>query len=176
MSYLPSLPEPADLVDIFKKYPKFSQVLLKFNNEVMRGPGSLSDKDRELLFAYGSGINECSYCLGIHDEAATNLGVESGTVENLLCDINSPLDDPKLRPAISFVKKLTQEPNNITAQDTKAILDAGWDERALFDIVQVCALVNYMNRMVSGLGLTALGDNYFNQVGQMLAKHGYENQ
>jgi len=41
----------------------------------------------------------------------------------------------------------------------QAVLDAGWDERALHDAVAVCALFNFMNRFVDGLGVTA-GPDY----------------
>jgi hypothetical protein len=35
------------------------------------------------------------------------------------------------------------------------VYDAGWDERAVYDAVAVCALFNFMNRYVEGLGVTA---------------------
>jgi hypothetical protein len=41
----------------------------------------------------------------------------------------------------------------MTAADAAAVYAAGWDERALFDGISVCALFNFMNRLVDGTGL-----------------------
>ena len=35
----------------------------------------------------------------------------------------------------------------------KAVYDAGWSERALFDAIQVAALFHYMNRIIEGTGV-----------------------
>ena len=39
---------------------------------------------------------------------------------------------------------------------------SGWDEKALHDAVSVCALFNFMNRYVEGLGIKA-GADYFKE-------------
>ena len=36
----------------------------------------------------------------------------------------------------------------------QAIYDAGWTERALYDAVQICALFNFMTRIIAGTGVT----------------------
>ena len=56
--------------------------------------------------------------------------------------------------------------------DARRVLDAGWDEQALHDAVSVCALFNFMNRFVSGLGISA-GEDHFDVSGNRLAHHGY---
>lgn len=37
--------------------------------------------------------------------------------------------------------------------DADAIFEAGWDERAFQDVVMVCAMFNFMNRLVDGFGI-----------------------
>lgn len=63
--------------------------------------------------------------------------------------------DPKLIPILAYVKKLTLSPSRMTVQDAAAVYAAGWSERALFDAVVVCALFNFMNRLVDGTGMVA---------------------
>jgi hypothetical protein len=52
------------------------------------------------------------------------------------------------------------------------VLAAGWSERALHDAVAVCALVNMMNRLIEGLGITA-GEGYFRTAAGRFAGAGY---
>ncbi len=51
------------------------------------------------------------------------------------------------------MRKLTETPARMTEADARAVLDAGFSERALHDAVSVCALFNFMNRLVEGHGL-----------------------
>lgn len=43
----------------------------------------------------------------------------------------------------------------MTEADANRVYAAGWDEQALFDAVSVCALFNFMNRIVEGSGIKA---------------------
>jgi hypothetical protein len=52
------------------------------------------------------------------------------------------------------------------------VFAAGWDERALHDAVSVCALFNFMNRLVEGLGIQA-DVGYFGVAAERLASQGY---
>jgi len=59
-----------------------------------------------------------------------------------------------LKPILAYVKKLTVLPARINEVDAKAVYAAGWNERALYDAVQICALFNFMNRIIEGTGVT----------------------
>ena len=60
----------------------------------------------------------------------------------------------------------------MTPQDAEAVLAAGWTEQALYDAVSICALYNFMNRLVEGLGIRAEAD-YFAAAGRRLHDSGY---
>ena len=77
-----------------------------------------------------------------------------------------------MRTLLGYVGKLTREPSKVSPADARAVLDAGWDERALHDAVAVCALFNFMNRFVNGLGVT-VDTNYADTSGTRLADQGY---
>lgn len=63
-------------------------------------------------------------------------------------------------------------PAKITPGDAGAVLVAGFQERALHDAVAVCGLLNMMNRLVEGLGITA-GEDYFRTAAGRLSDGGY---
>lgn len=45
------------------------------------------------------------------------------------------------------------DPSSCEEADIQHLRDAGWDDRAISDAVQVCAYFNYINRVADGLGV-----------------------
>ncbi|GAB3383570.1 carboxymuconolactone decarboxylase family protein [Amycolatopsis echigonensis] len=172
MSYLPSLPAEAVLLDVFRSYPDTAGPLLDYHEALLRGPSPVSVAERELIAAYVSGLNSCGYCHGVHTATAAAFGVPGNTLSALLADVATAPVDERLKPLLSYVGKLTRTPSRMTEADAAAVFAAGWDERALHDAVSVCALFNLMNRLVDGLGITASAD-YFTRSARRLADGGY---
>lgn len=172
MSYLPSLPTDAVLLDVFRAYPDTAGPLLDYHEALLRGPSPLSVAERELIAAYVSGLNSCGYCHGVHTATAAAFGIAEETLRALLTDLDTAPVDERLTPLLAYVGKLTRTPSRMTEADAAAVLAAGWDERALHDAVSVCALFNLMNRLVDGLGIAA-GPDYFTRSARRLADGGY---
>lgn len=173
MTYLPAQPAEARLLDVFRTYPEASRPLLDYHEVLMRGPSDLTVAERELIAAFVSGLNECDYCHGVHAVTAARFGIEESLLTALLTtDMESAAVDGRLRPVLAYVAKLTATPHRITPADAEAVLSAGWSEKALHDAVSICGLFNLMNRLVSGLGITA-GQEYFETSGNRLAEGGY---
>jgi uncharacterized peroxidase-related enzyme len=172
MTHLPSLPEDAKLLDVFRAYPDTAGPLIDYHQVLMRGESPLSEAQRELIAAYVSGLNDCDYCHGIHQTTAQAFGVDEGLLTNLLEDLGTARIDEPMRTLLRYVRKLTKDPAKVTPTDAQRVLGAGWDEQTLHDAVSVCALFNFMNRFVNGLGITADPD-YADLSGNRLAKGGY---
>ncbi|MDA3650112.1 peroxidase-related enzyme [Saccharopolyspora indica] len=171
MSLLPSLPDDAALLDVFRAHPDTARPLIDYHEVLMRGDSPLSVAQRELIATYVSGLNGCAYCHGVHRATAARFGVPESTLTALLEDIDTaPVDEP-MKPLLHYARTLTLTPNR-AAQKAAAVFEAGWDEKALHDAVSVCALFNFMNRLVEGLGIRATDDNSARS-GQRLAEHGY---
>ena len=60
---------------------------------------------------------------------------------------------PADRAMLDFAVKLTREPQAMQRADVEALRAAGFDDRAIHDIVQITALFNYYNRIADGLGV-----------------------
>lgn len=172
MSYLKSLPDDAVLMDVFKLFPETSRPLLDYHEVVMRGPSPFSVAERELIAAYVSGVNSCGYCHGVHTVAAEACGIPQGAVPAAVVDLDVAPVAENMRPVLRYAGKLTRTPSELTRADADEVLAAGWDESALHSAVMVCALFNFMNRMVEGHGITA-GPEYFAKSGQRLKEVGY---
>lgn len=172
MSYLSSLPDNAMLLDVFRAFPDTSRPLLDYHELVMRGPSPFTVAEREVIAAYVSGVNACAYCHGVHTATAEACGVPAGLVPAAVDDLDAAAVDDKLRAVLRYVGKLTRTPAAVTQRDADDVLAAGWDQQALHHAVVVCALFNFMNRLVNGLGIQG-DDDYFRTSGERLVEVGY---
>lgn len=153
MSIFPSLPKDASLEHVLKRFPHTVPPLLEYHDRLLRDHSPLTVAERELVAAYVSGLNGCTFCFGAHSLIAEASGVDREIFEMLMTDLDSADIDPKLKPLLAYVRKLTLTPARIAEEDAGAVYDAGWDEQALFDAISVCALFNFMNRIVEGSGV-----------------------
>lgn len=153
MPRFPSLTEQPHLADVFKRFPRGMMPLMEFHDVVLRGDSPFSAAERELIAAYTSGLNACNFCFGSHQIIAEIHGIEPQVFDKL---INAPAEaglEDKWLPLLDYVKKLTEAPARLTDADADAVYAAGWSEEALFDAITVCALFNFMNRIVEGSGV-----------------------
>jgi uncharacterized peroxidase-related enzyme len=170
MSYLPSLPSAA-LPDVLLAHPEPARPLMEFTEVALRGPSPLSVAERELVAAFVSGLNACGFCHGSHTAVVEALGVPPEVVSAAVSDLESaPVSEP-VRVLLRYAALLTRTPAAVTAEDAAAVVSAR-GERALHDLVLVCAMFNMMNRYVDGLGIHADLD-YLRAAGRALATHGY---
>ncbi len=153
MTFLPSLSNTASLPDLFSLYPKRSAIILHLTEDVMRGDSAFSIAERELIFAYGSAVNACNFCADSHIAVANVFGLDEALLGQLLIDIDETSVDEGLKPVLKYIKKLTETPSRMTEADVQAIYAAGWNEKAFFDVVSICALHNLLNRVVDGCGI-----------------------
>lgn len=151
-SKFPSLPNPPDLSDVFTKFPRGTRALLELHDIVLRGESPLTPGEREMIAAHVSGTNACDYCYGAHSTIASAFGIDIELFDGMQKDLKTASVPEKLKPLLFYAAKLTTSPSRVTASDAKAVYNAGWSERALYDAVTVCALFNFMNRLVEGTG------------------------
>jgi uncharacterized peroxidase-related enzyme len=172
MPHLKSLPANATAFDVFAAFPATYAPFAEFCQEVFRGPGPLPPRDRELIFAFCSRLNECKYCFGGHSASAHKLGVPEGTFEALLADIETSAVDAKLKPLLRLARKLNESPSRMTESDVAACSAAGWDDAAIHQAIALCCLANYMNRLVEACGIPA-DPALFARRAELAVAHGY---
>ena len=153
MSYLPSSPNLNSFGGMLAKYPRRGILLFKLLEDIKSGFSPLSKEIRELIITYISGLNHCEFFYKSHKEKAKGLGIDEAVFDQLQTDISGADVDEKLKPLLHYIKKLTLTPDQITQTDAQSIFDAGWDEQALLDSIGLCAIVNCVNRFVTGIGI-----------------------
>ena len=155
MPFFPSLPEDATTKQVFAAHPEIYSHWARVSEAILRGPSPLTPAQRELIGAYVSSLNSCQYCYGGHRAAAELFGVAPETIDGLIQDLATARIDGKLRPILTFVKKLTLTPTRMTQADADAVFAAGWNDAALHSAIAVCCVFSFMNRLVQGHGVEA---------------------
>lgn len=172
MPHLKCLPKDATLADLRAAVPELFGKLQPYGEELMRGPSPLSPGERELIAAYVSGLNSCSFCYGTHAKVAEAFGLSEDLVAALIEDVDTAPIRDALRPLLRYAGKLTLTPSRMTPADAEAVYSAGWDDAALIRTIAVCAYFNNMNRLVEGAGITGTAAGNAERA-RHLAKDGY---
>lgn len=174
MAFIKSIPEAEESVAaVMGRYPGQAMPMMKFSDNIMRsGECAFTDEQRELIGAYASGVNDCTYCYNTHKATAETFGVDEGLLDSMLGDLDGSPVDEKMKPVLRYVRKLTETPSRMVQADADAIFDAGWDEDCFHYTVMICALFNMMNRIMDGYGVENTADFRLDR-GRKLADKGY---
>lgn len=54
---------------------------------------------------------------------------------------------------LGYVEKLTLTPSRVEREDFDALREAGFDDRAILQVVQITAIFAYLNRVADGIGV-----------------------
>lgn len=173
MSRFKNLPADARLFDVFKQYPRVFEPLIEYHQRLLREESPFTVAERELIAAFVSRVNACSYCAGVHEATARQFGVDEHLLAKLLDDPSTAPVPERMKPVFRYVRKLTETPARMTDDDVAAFYAAGWDDRALHDAVAICALFNCMNRLVEGFGISADADYFAVSAGRLASPGGY---
>lgn len=153
MPNFPSLDDGAHLSDVFRRFPRGVSPLLALHDDILRRESDLSVADRELIAAWVSGLNQCSFCYGAHRVMAEAFGVGVDLMDALFADFETAPVRPQLLALLRFARKLTLEPELIAKRDTDVLYASGWSELAVYDAVLVVSLYAFMNRLVQAVGI-----------------------
>lgn len=172
MAFFKSLGNNSDITDItFNDRPRLGPID-KVSHRIMRGKSSFSEAEREIMAAYVSGLNACSFCYGSHKAVAQQFGIETSLIEDLVENVDTADIGEFLKPVLHYLHKLTLSPSKLVQSDVDKVTAAGWSEEALHEAILVGCLFNFYNRLLDGHGVK--GDQYIYQLGgNHLFKNGY---
>ncbi len=174
MPFVKSIAESEESVTaVMRRYPDQAIPLTELTEIVLRsGECAFDNKARELIGAFASGTNNCTYCFDTHKTTAEAFGVDEGLLGALLEDIDNSAVDAAMKPVLRYVKKLTQTPSRMVQADVDAIFDAGWSENDFHYVVMIAGLFNFYNRLMDSYGVRNTAAFRLDR-GEALAHTGY---
>jgi uncharacterized peroxidase-related enzyme len=175
MPFFKSLPQNAGPPNIFAEYPDIYGPWSTMSQVMMNGPSPLSQGERELILAYAAGVAGCTFVYVAHSEVAYAWGIEPGLLDALLADLDTARLEPRLKPILAFVRKLTLTPHEMSQADADVVFDAGWNEEALHSATAITARAAFMQRLVEGHGFTPLSREVAAKHAKRRVEQGYVN-
>lgn len=175
MPFFKSLPADAGPPAVFAQYPELYRPWAEMSQGLMNGPSPLSRGERELILAYAAGAAGCRFVCVAHSEVAYAMGVERGTIERLLADLQTAPVEARLKPLLAYVRKLMTTPGEMSQADADAVFEAGWDEHALHDAIAITARASFMQRLVEGHGFVPMSQEMAARRAEQRVERGYVN-
>jgi uncharacterized peroxidase-related enzyme len=161
-----------DILHLFRFKKRSTDHLVRFTEEVMRGPSPLSRGMRELIGAFVSSRNQCGFCRCAHAPvAASLLGQE--LVEEVLRDPETSRLDSAHKELFRYVGKLAENPALVTASDVDRLKEMGWSEEAIYDALTVASLFKFYNTWNNGAGVRHMTSADYAHSGNRLISMGY---
>lgn len=124
-------------------------------NQLMMGESELSKLEREMIAVAVSARNRCHYCLVSHGQAVRHLSGNPLLGEALVMNHRVAEVTPAQRAMLDFCVRLTDRPEEIGDADRQALRDAGFSDRAIWDIVATASFYAMSNRLAIGTGMQA---------------------
>lgn len=116
----------------------------------------------EAIGVYVSYLNQCNYCVAHHFTGLKRLLKDDNKAAHFFDamknDILDQYFDTRYFSGINYAKKLTLTLENIGKEDITHLSASGFSDGEILEINQVTSYFNYVNRSVSGLGVTTEGD------------------
>ncbi|MEV6596376.1 carboxymuconolactone decarboxylase family protein [Actinoplanes sp. NPDC051346] len=123
---------------------------------LLRAPHSLPAGERELIAAYVSGLNDCTFCCSSHSAfAAAQLDEGMSLVEQVRADPDTAAVSPKLRALLHVAGAVQRSGKAVTPDLVAAARAEGATDLEIHDTVLIAAAFCMYNRYVDGLGTYA---------------------
>jgi uncharacterized peroxidase-related enzyme len=155
--------------------PETARPLSELTEVLLRGPSTLTRGERELIAAYVSALNNCTYCASSHSAcAAAQLPGGMAVVEQARADPGAAPVSAKLKALLQIAAAVRDNGHAVTAGHVAHARTAGATDLEIHDTILIAAMFCMVNRYVDGLATTAPSDPAFYTAGaQRLIAHGY---
>jgi uncharacterized peroxidase-related enzyme len=156
--------------------PETAKPLMALAEVLLRGPNSLTPGERELVAAYVSGLNECTYCCVSHSAfAAAQLDAGMDLVDQVRSDLDSAPISAKLRALLRIAGAVRGDGRNVTVELVAAARAEGATDVEIHDVVLIAAAFSMFNRYVDGLGTSVPDDpGWHAAAAQRILSTGYQ--
>lgn len=156
--------------------PETGHALSALAETLLRSPNTLSRGERELIAAYVSSLNDCSFCTASHSAfAAAQLPEGMALVSSARADPDMARLSPKMKALLHLAAKVQQGGKTVTRSDADAARAAGASDVEIHDAVLIAAAFCMYNRYVDGLATVTPDDPAaYEQSAEMIVNHGYQ--
>jgi len=155
--------------------PETGKHLYDLAQILLRGESPLLEAERELIAAYVSYRNNCTFCWNSHAAAARCLyGDEKNIVDETLKNMQRSNISDKMKALLNIAARVQVLGKEVKPEDIKAARELGANDREIHDTVLIAATFSMFNRYVDGLAsFTPTDPEEYNAMGKRMAEKGY---
>jgi uncharacterized peroxidase-related enzyme len=125
---------------------------------IMFGNSPLKRYQREMMAVVVSAANKCDYFINHHEQALLAYWKDENRTGFLISDREKADLSETDSLLCKLAETLTVSPGADYSEITHRMKEAGFTDREILDAVQVIAYFNFVNRLVTGLGVTHTED------------------
>jgi uncharacterized peroxidase-related enzyme len=156
-----ALGEPTDTTLVGSLYPPLVATRLDLYAVTERCPSKLTPHQRNLISFVTSALNDTAYCMSQVSIKLRETGFSNDQIAALIHDPTTVEMPPADAELVRYTTKLTRSPNSVTEADIERLRSHGFDDLDILDANSQCAHLNYINRVVCGLGIKDIVDPSF---------------
>jgi uncharacterized peroxidase-related enzyme len=155
--------------------PETAQAIADLTNTLLHAPNSLTQGERELIAAYVSSLNECTFCHDSHAAIAScHFGNDEQFVESVVNDPANARIPDKLKALLNIAARVQRSGSLVRPLDVERARQAGATDVEIHDTVLIAAAFCMFNRYVDGLSAGVSSDaKSLQERARLVAEHGY---
>ena len=159
----------------FQFRPETAKPMCELAEVLLRDAHTLTAGERELIAAYVSGLNECTFCCGSHSAfAAAQLDEGMTLVDQVRANLDTAPVSDKLRALLRIAGAVQESGRKVTPDLVEAARTEGATDLEIHDTVLIAAAFCMFNRYVDGLGTLAPADPAaYAGAARRIVEHGY---
>jgi uncharacterized peroxidase-related enzyme len=163
------------ITSAFAFRPETAAPMRELAEVLLRGPGTLSSGEREMIAAFVSTRNDCYFCQTSHRAAAAHhLNGNYDLVDAVRFDYQNAPVSAKLKSLLTIAGKVQQGGKKVTTEDVADAREHGATDLEIHDTVLIAAAFCMYNRYVDGLAtFTPVDQQQYDQMGARMASQGY---
>ncbi len=147
-----TLGQPSQFSMLGSLHPDLVAARLDLYRASERCPSALTPRQRLIIAYLTSALNRAPHCASQVRLKLTQTGAPDQLINTLDQGHYEHLE-PAEAAVARYAHKLTCDPGAITEADVQALRTVGLDDLAILDANNMCAHLNYVNRIANGLGL-----------------------
>ena len=170
MPHIPLAPHLPGITGLLEYRQDTAGPIRELTQLILRGPGTLSFAEREMIATVVSQANECKFCMAAHAAVTDVLLGENETCDLVRAGFESAPVSDKMK-ALLNIAKLTQRGGRfVTESAVVRARNAGSTDLEIHDTVLIAALFCLYNKYVDGLATTLPDDpRYFKLLGERIS-------
>ena len=154
--------------------PETAGPLTDLTQILLHAPNSLTRGERELIAAYVSRLNDCTFCCTSHAAIAACLLDSEKLVDAVLVSPDTAPVSSKMKALLTIAGLVQQSGRAVRTEDVARARREGATDTEIHDTVLIAAAFCMFNRYVDGLDAwTPTDADGYRQRAQFVAEHGY---